>query len=216
VGFSRDGFHWDRPDRRAFLPVNDVSAMGAEQENAGAWNRSNVQSAGGVCLVVGDKLYFYCSGRTYGQNVAPANSTGLALLRRDGFASMDAGEGEGVLTTRLIRFQGKHLFVNVDGAGGSISAEVLDADGKVILPFSRSACVPVRADTTCAEVRWQAAEDLSTLAGEAVRLRFYVQNAKFYSFWVSPDASGASYGYVAAGGPGLTGPVDTVGSSAST
>ena len=20
VGFSRDGFHWDRPDRRSFLP----------------------------------------------------------------------------------------------------------------------------------------------------------------------------------------------------
>jgi hypothetical protein len=36
-------------------------------------------------------------------------------------------------------------------------------------------------------------------------------NGRLYSFWVSPDASGASYGYVAAGGPGFTGPTDTVG-----
>ena len=32
-----------------------------------------------------------------------------------------------------------------------------------------------------------------------------------YSFWVSPDKSGASYGYVGGGGPGFTGAIDTVG-----
>ena len=50
VGFSRDGFHWHRPDRRRFLPVS---------ERPGSWNWANVQSAGGGCLVVGDQLYFY-------------------------------------------------------------------------------------------------------------------------------------------------------------
>jgi len=30
-------------------------------------------------------------------------------------------------------------------------------------------------------------------------------------YWVSPDKSGASHGYVGAGGPGFTGPTDTVG-----
>ncbi|MDY0169522.1 MAG: hypothetical protein RBS80_23470 [Thermoguttaceae bacterium] len=29
--------------------------------------------------------------------------------------------------------------------------------------------------------------------------------------YFSPDASGAGHGYVAAGGPGFTGPTDTVG-----
>ena len=52
VGFSRDGFHWHRPDRRAFIPVS---------EKQGDWNWGNVQSAGGGCLVVGDQLYFYVS-----------------------------------------------------------------------------------------------------------------------------------------------------------
>jgi hypothetical protein len=51
------------------------------------------------------------------------------VLRRDGFASMDAGEEGGVLTTRPVRFRGKHLFVNLDAPSGELRAEVLDADG---------------------------------------------------------------------------------------
>jgi len=43
VGFSRDGFNWDRPFRQTFLPVTD---------RQGDWSEGNVQSAGGVCLVV--------------------------------------------------------------------------------------------------------------------------------------------------------------------
>jgi hypothetical protein len=31
-----------------------------------------------------------------------------------------------------------------------------------------------------------------------------LKKASLYAFWVSRDASGASQGYVAAGGPGLT------------
>jgi len=47
-----------------------------------------------------------------------------------------------------------------------------------------------------------------------VRLRFHLRSGRLYAFWVSPDASGASGGYVAAGGPGFTGPTDTVGVAA--
>jgi hypothetical protein len=47
-----------------------------------------------------------------------------------------------------------------------------------------------------------------------VRFRFHLNNGSFYSFWVSPDASGASHGYVGAGGPGYPGVVDTVGRAA--
>ena len=53
-GFSRDGFHWSRPMRDAFCPVSETRE---------AWNWGNVQSAGGCCLVVGDKLYFYAPGQ---------------------------------------------------------------------------------------------------------------------------------------------------------
>ena len=198
VGYSRDGWSWTRPDRRGFLPIS---------ENKGDWNWGNVQSAGGCCLVVGDQLYFYCSGRGNG------NVTALAMLRRDGFSSMDAGKDEGILTTRSVRFRGKHCFVNVDDPRGELRTEVLDRDGKVIAPFSRGNCTPiVSADRTSQQVQWKGAVDLAALSGQTVRFRFHLTNGKLYAFWVSPEATGASHGYVAAGGPGFTGLTDTVGS----
>jgi hypothetical protein len=71
----------------------------------------------------------------------------------------------------------------------------------------------VRGNHTCREVRWQGAGDLAALAGRPVRFRFALTQGQLYAFWVSPEASGASHGYVAAGGPGLTGPTDTVGAT---
>jgi len=207
VGFSRDGFHWHRPDRRAFIPVS---------EHYGDWNWANVQSAGGGCLVVRDKLWFYVSGRAgvRGSRDSGVCSTGLALLRRDGFASMDAGDAEETLTTRPVRFRGKHLFVNVDAAGGELRVEVLDREGKVTAPFTRANCVAVRADKMLHEVQWKRVRDLSALAGNPVKFRFHLRRGWLYAFWVSPSKAGASHGYVAAGGPGFAGHKDTVGSAA--
>ncbi len=204
LGFSRDGFHWSRPDRRPFVGVN---------EGETTWNCSNVQSAGGGCLVVGDHLYFYVSGRGRHRPTSAA-STGLAILRRDGFASMDAGETIGTLTTRPLKFSGGHLFVNADARGGELRVEVLDRTGEVFPALSRSSCMPITTDGTIQRVRWMEPVDLSALAGKPVRFRFHLSHGKLYSFWVSYDESGASYGYVAAGGPGYTEPRDTVGQAA--
>jgi hypothetical protein len=207
VGFSRDGFHWHRPDRRAFIPVS---------ERPGDWNWGNVQSAGGVCLVVGDRLYFYVSGRAgvKGTPQGGESCTGLAVLRRDGFASLGAGPGGGTLTTRPVRFAGKYLFVNAAAAGGELRAEVLDVRGRPVEPFTRANCVPVRGDRTLLGVTWRGADDLGSVAGKPVRFRFHLTGGRLYSFWVSPEKSGASHGYVAAGGPGFTGPADTAGAAA--
>lgn len=204
VGFSRDGFHWHRPMREAFIAVS---------ERYGDWNWGNVQSAGGCCLVVRDSLYFYVSGRK-GVAGSPASgvcSTGLATLRRDGFASMDAREAGGTLTTRPVRFQGKHLFVNCNTAQGELRVEVLGPDWQPVAPFSYENCSPIRADKTLEQVRWETSSDLSALAGKPVRFRFHLRNGRLYAFWISPDPSGASNGYVAGGGPGFTGLTDTVG-----
>lgn len=204
AGFSRDGFHWSRPDRRALCPVS---------ENPEDWHWGNVQSAGGCCLVVGDRLYFYVTGanRKLPATGLDATYTGLATLRRDGFASMDAGDAPGVLTTRPLSFRGRRLFVNVDAAAGELRVEVLGTDGVPLAPFTREACVPVSADSTIQPVVWRDNADLAHLAGQPVRLRFHLTRGRLYAFWVSPDENGASHGYVAAGGPGFTGNRDTVG-----
>lgn len=207
LGYSRDGFHWQRPDRRSFIGVS---------ENLGDYHFTNIQSAGGCCLVVRDQLYFYFSARSGIENTKFSGkcTTGLATLRRDGFASMDAGAVEGTLTSRQVRFTGQYLFVNADVADGELHVEILDEAGQVLAPFSRQACRPIRTNQTLQAVEWPGTADLSGLSGKIVRFRFYLQNGKLYSFWVSPDRSGASRGYVAAGGPGFTGPRDTVGLAA--
>lgn len=204
IGYTRDGFHWHRPDRRPFLSAN---------ETAGAWNWGNVQSAASGCLVVGDNLYFYCSGHALaGDDFWDRHgSTGLGILRRDGFASLDARDQTGSLTTRPVTFRGKYLFVNVDCPQGELKAEVVDGDGKAITPFTFANCKVVSCDKTLAAVTWQGAADLSVLSGQPVRFRFHLRNGSLYAFWVSPDGSGASHGYVGAGGPVFTGPTDTIG-----
>src|SRR5439155_7891214 len=149
VGFSRDGFHWDRPQatRRPLCPVS---------ERFGDWNWGNVQSAGGGCLVVGERLYFYVSGRA-GIKGTPQSgecTTGLAVLRRDGFASMDAVKEAGTLTTRPVRFRGRHLFVNMAAPKGELRVEILGQDGKPVGAFTRDNCTPVRGDHTRQAVQW--------------------------------------------------------------
>ena len=213
VGFSRDGFHWHRPDRSTFIGVSDTE---------GAWNWANVQSAGGCCLIVGDTLHFYVSGRQGrpGTSDPGVCTTGLATLRRDGFASMDwlPGEGgitrgrvepngAGTLTTRPIRFSGKHLFVNGDFTRGELRVDVLDRNGTVIAPFTAAACAPVSGDGTRLAVNWQGAS-LGDLAGRDVRLRFTVTRGRIFAFWVSATPTGESGGYPAAGGPEFSGPID--------
>ena len=206
LGFSRDGFHWHRPDRAAFIPVS---------EKQGDWNWGNVQSAGGGCLVVGDRLYFYVSGRAGvpGTTSSGVCSTGLALLRRDGFASLDAADQPGQITTRPLRFSGRFLFVNAIASRGELRAEALDEKKNPIPPFTRENCQPVRTDGTRLAVTWSSAPDLKSIAGKPVRFRFSLTRGELFSFWVSPEESGASRGYVAAGGPGFTGPTDTIGDS---
>lgn len=210
VGFSRDGFHWSRLSRAPFIGVS---------ETRGAWNYANVQSAGGVCVIAGDRLHFYVSGRQGipGTSLPGVSSTGLAVLRRDGFASVSdewprevarAVSGTpGTLTTRPIRFSGRQLFVNADIAG-ELRAEVLDASGRGIEGFTLDRSTPVTGNHTRAPLSWSGGASLERLAGTPVRFRFALKRARLYAFWVSRTAGGESGGYVAAGGPGFSGETD--------
>jgi hypothetical protein len=162
--------------------------------------------------VVGDKLYFYYSGWSgvgpKGPSTYAGGATGVAMLRRDGFASMNADEKGGTLTTRPLTFTGKHLFVNVAAPKGLLKAEALDEQGRVIAPFTAENCLGYTGDTTRQQLTWKGADDLNRLAGQKVRFRFTLRSGQLYAFWVTPDPAGASYGYLGAGGPGFDGLVD--------
>ncbi len=209
LGYSRDGFHFSRPDRSPFL---------ASSRQNGDWNRAYLHACGGLFTVVGDELRFYFAGFSgesprlgptdegpgRGRRVMYAGaSTGLATLRRDGFASMDAGDEESELLTRPVRFEGVRLFVNTEcESDGEIRVEVCDKAGDAVENLNSERCNPIRKSTTRGEIKWNDG-NLGSVTDRDVRLRFRGRNCRLYSLWVTSDREGKSGGYVAAGDPGF-------------
>ena len=191
LGYSRDGFHFYRPDHAAFMGVNEVE---------GAWNWGNMQSINGVPLIVGDSLYFYSSGRMKNNVMWDGHvSTGLATLRRDGFISMRAKSAEGTLVTEKLSYDG-----DVRNEGSTLAVELLDEQGNAISGFTKDDCRVVSGmNSTKLLITWKDNHDLSSLKGKIIRAKFYLKKGDLYSFWISPWESGESRGYTAGGGPNL-------------
>ena len=114
-----------------------------------------------------------------------------------------ASRAGATLTTRPVRFSGSHLFVNAD-VEGALRVDVLDANGRVIAPFSADRMTPVVGNSTRHRATWQGQPSLDVLRGQTVRFRFSLARADLFAFWVSASESGHSGGYVAAGGPGFS------------
>lgn len=208
VGYSRDGFHWHRPVREPFI--------GARRE-PGSWEYGYVESSAGMCVVMGDELWFYYSayagdpnrvgGSWYVNGTYANGAVGLAKLRRDGFASMRARFPGATLLTRPVTFSGNRLFVNANTAGSELKVAVTDEQKQVIPGFGFEDCVPFLGNSTCVEVRWKES-DLGSLMGRPVRFKFQGDRAELWAFWVTDSAEGKSGGYVGAGGVAYAGLVD--------
>ena len=85
-----------------------------------SWRSGNAHTSImlGVYVIAGDQLLLRSIS---GQRVQPKSvallewvyangATGLALLRCEGFASMNTENAEGILLTRLVAFNGEHIF----------------------------------------------------------------------------------------------------------
>ena len=179
---SRDLVHWQRvAERQPFL---EASPLGA-----GAYDLQTIIGPSAP-VVRDDELWFYYTGIKHYAFVASGNEPGyddyfpdkgavcLAVLRRDGFISLDAGEAPGTLLTRPFVVRGTKMFVNVDAVNGSLDVEVLDRDRKS-LAISKA----IDSDQARTDVHWKMG-DLSHLKGKTVSLRFTLQKAKLYSFWL--------------------------------
>ncbi len=138
-------------------------------------------------VVKGDELWFYYRGSMIdGPKSAWTHGLGLAILRRDGFASLEAGENEGMLITRPLVFEGTgRLFVNAEVThGGCIRAAALTEEGNEIDGFGRDDCQPVTRDATGSRIGWGRHETLAELKDRYIRLAFHLQDAGLYSFWI--------------------------------
>ena len=80
------------------------------------------------------------------------------------------------------------------------------------MPFSLENSAALSGYSTWQRISWRGADDLAAIVGRKVRVRIHLRQGEPYAFWVSPDARGASLGWVAGGGPEFDGPTETVGS----
>ena len=193
LAVSRDLKEWERVgDRQPFI--------GPSRRDSGAYDLTQLIGPSNA-LVRGDELWFYYTGIKYrggwryegtfphGEIVPlpgyeeDRGAICLAVLRRDGFVSLDADEGEGVLLTRPLVWRGSTLWVNADAAEGEVEVEVLNEDGAVLGDWSRAQALPLSEDGVRLEMNWNGSGDLGNLRGQLVRLRFYLRNADLYAFW---------------------------------
>lgn len=164
--------------------------------------------AGGVypmaAIVVGDEVRIYYEGSLYQHGVDRENCSrlGVAILRRDGFISLNAGEEEGSVTSRIIaswehveerirkqqcgaqwiNFKKGELRVHVKTEeNGHLKTELLDEHWNVIKGYGRRESIPVTGDHFDATIHWKGKTTIRPLSS-LFRVRLLVKNAQLYSF----------------------------------
>ena len=141
-------------------------------------------------IIRGNEIWIYYHGRdTLHYSKAPYGSEGrigLATLRLDGFVSMDAGRQLSWLTLKSIVFKGKRLSLNLETVGkGWLDVELLDEAGKPIPGFEQDKFDRFQGDSCEHICGWQGGDDLSSLAGRPIVIKFHGEYVKLFSFWFS-------------------------------
>ncbi|HSW43965.1 MAG TPA: LamG-like jellyroll fold domain-containing protein [Phycisphaerae bacterium] len=182
---SRDGMRWNRsePDTtvRNIYSLQDISRP--PLLNIGKFREfDDGMVIAPPPLLVGDELWAYYTGYEELHDLLPYKSAiGLAKLRKDGFASLDADEVMGEIVTKQFTGADGTLLVNCNPRGGSIRVELLDADGKVIPGYSRDDCTAVTKNGVRQAVTWKNNKELPG-DGRPVRFRFVMEHAQLFSF----------------------------------
>ncbi len=202
LAVTRDLVHWTRlGDRQAFIGPSRI-----DHGRVGVYDRIE------LCVTNrpierGDELWFYYGGLKWRDPVYELNRDGtprdpktlseeeladlkdgwgavcLAVLRRDGFISLDADDAGGRLITKPLRVEGTCLFVNLDAPNGEARIEVLDGQSRPIPGYSGDRSARVKGDAVRLPVTWGDATGLERLSGKTVRLRIQLKRAKLYAFW---------------------------------
>ena len=183
---SPDGENWTRPFAGELIDTGDV----------GEWDRFQILLTGAPPIPVGDRLHIYYRGTPRRHNKVVGDfepridpdqkrdfmGIGLATLRLDGFASVSSSYDGGNITMRPLEFGGEQLSVNVVSDWGELRVEILDEAGKVIPEYSADDCIPICEDTVATHVTWKHRRNLAELSGKTMKLRFFLKNARLYSY----------------------------------
>ena len=171
---SRDGIAWaPQGGHRPVMPLGPDGAFDSRQ----IYPFVNY-------VAVGDEIWIYYLGFpvTHDQ-VLPEKKQGTvsrAVFRRDGFMSATAGHEGATLVTRPLTFSGARLELNVDcSAGGRLDLDILGEDSRPLPGFSADR---VYYNSPRKVVTFRGHEDLFSLAGKIIRLRFKMRDCRLYAF----------------------------------
>ncbi len=176
LGQVDDGVNWIRqePGSGGRMPILPLGP-------SGSWDDAMVFTPNHP-MVEGDTIKLYYGGfdETHG-NLESNAAIGLATLRKDGFASLDAGQEVGCVTTKPLVNAAGPLRLNCDTDSGWVKAAVLDAAGNLIEGYGLEDCTAVRADGIDLTLTWGPRNHLPVVAGP-LQIYFELQNASIYSF----------------------------------
>jgi hypothetical protein len=171
---SRDGLHFDRTFLEAFIRPGRDRLNWGDRSNMTAW---------GLVETAPDEMSLYYS-QHYG---FPSHHLRRGVLRLDGIASAQAGYAGGELVTRPIRFSGRKLVLNYSTAAtGIVQVEIQGADGEPIPGFTLAEAPLLFGDEIAEIYAWKGGDNVSSLAGKPVRLRFVLKDADLYSYRFAP------------------------------
>lgn len=201
LAVTRDLVSWQRlGNRQAFIGPSSI-----DNGRAGVFDRMQLVPTNQPVLR-DDELWFYYTGFKWRDSPYKVMQDGsatdaatlteaqradrdegwaavcLAVLRRDGFVSLDATE-EGSVLTRPLLLDGTGLFLNVNASRGRARAEILNDVGVPFPGFGLSDAVPITNDDPRARVHWRSGRDVADLPEVPVHLRIHLEEASLYAFW---------------------------------
>lgn len=166
---SRDGVHWDRTFCEAWI------RPGLDQRN---WTHRNIAPAVGIVETAPDEWSMYIAEH-YGWST---NRLRRVTVRPHGFVSLRAGYRGGEIVTKPLLFTGSTLRLNYStSAVGSIRVGITRPDATPIEGFGLSDMEPLYGDELDRAVEWKEGGDLTTVAGQPVRLHIELRDADLFA-----------------------------------
>jgi hypothetical protein len=177
LSVSRDGVHWRRFPRPAYVPMGRYEGRDLHQ----------LYMAEGL-VRRGDEIWQYFYGQEEYHSPAKRNPAGNGVYRvvqrLDGFVSADAPyEREITIETRPLTFEGSKLVLNIDtGSLGYAQVGLLDERGASITGFTAEDCVYINTNAIAHTVEWLGrGTNVSELAGRAVKVSIRMRGASLYA-----------------------------------
>ena len=176
LAVSRDGENFTRfASRLPIIPYGED----------GSWDDTMI-FASPSWVEVGDEWWIYYSGWDGPHGTTERDGAiGLARIRKEGFVSLRGPQDGGVVCTRVLRWPGGDLQVNANATQGELKVRVSSPLRRPLPGFDYEDGESFSGDAIRHTVRWNG-RSLNELAGETIRLEFYLDDADLFSFVAAP------------------------------